>query len=59
MRPTLLRQALRYMEDADEAEDVVQDVLLKLWFLRNRLDHYRNIEALAKRIREVWDKEGK
>ena len=39
MRPTLLRQALRYMEDADEAEDVVQDVLLKLWFLRNRLDH--------------------
>ena len=47
MRPTLLRQALRYMEDADEAEDVVQDVLLKLWFLRNRLDHYRNIEALA------------
>ena len=47
MRPTLLRQALRYMEDADEAEDVVQDVLLKLWFLRNRLDHYSNIEALA------------
>ena len=47
MRPTLIRQALRYMEDADEAEDVVQDVLLKLWFLRNRLDHYRNIEALA------------
>ena len=34
MRPALLRMATRYLEDSDDAEDVVQDVLLKLWFLR-------------------------
>lgn len=47
MRPALLRMALRYVEDSDEAEDVTQDVLLKLWFLRDRLDTYRSIDALA------------
>lgn len=47
MRPALLRFALRYTEDTDEAEDVIQEVLLKLWFLRDRLDRYRNIDALG------------
>ena len=47
MRPALLRLAMRYTEDTDEAEDVIQDVLLKLWFLRDRLDRYRSIDALA------------
>lgn len=47
MRPALLRLASRYMEDADEAEDVIQDVLLKLWFLREKLDQYRSVDALA------------
>lgn len=47
MRPALLRLASRYMEDADEAEDVIQDVLLKLWFLREKLDRYRSVDALA------------
>ena len=47
MRPALLRLAVRYMEDADDAEDVVQEAMLKLWFLRERLDSYRSIDALA------------
>lgn len=47
MRPALLRMAVRYMENSDEAEDVVQDALLKLWFLREKLDQYRSVEALA------------
>lgn len=47
MRPALLRLAMHYTEDADEAEDVIQEVLLKLWFLRDRLDAYRSIDALA------------
>ena len=47
MRPALLRLAMRYMENADDAEDVIQDVLLKLWFLRERLDEYRSLDALA------------
>ena len=47
MRPTLLRLAVRYMEDTDKAEDIIQDVLLKLWFLRANLDRYRSVDALA------------
>ena len=47
MRPALLRLAMHYTEDTDEAEDVIQEVLLKLWFLRERLDRYRSIDALA------------
>ena len=47
MRPALLRLAQHYTEDEDEAEDVVQEALLKLWFLRERLESYRSIDALA------------
>lgn len=47
MRPALLRMAIRYLENSDEAEDAVQDALLKLWFLRERLDQYRSVDALA------------
>lgn len=47
MRPALLRMAVRYLENSDEAEDVVQDTLLKLWFLRDRLEQYRSVDALA------------
>jgi len=47
MRPALVRIATHYTEDTDEAEDVVQETLLKLWFLRERLSQYRSIDALA------------
>ncbi|MBE6276095.1 MAG: RNA polymerase sigma factor [Bacteroides sp.] len=47
MRPALLKMATHYMEDTDEAEDVVQETLIKLWFLRERLSQYRSIDALA------------
>ena len=47
MRPALLRMSIRYLEDSDEPEDAVQDVLLILWFLRDRLDQYRSVSALA------------
>lgn len=47
MRPALLRMAVRYLENVDEAEDVVQEALLKLWFLRHRLEQYRCVDALA------------
>lgn len=37
IRPLLIRTARRYLEDADEAEDTVQDVLLRLWQMAGEL----------------------
>ncbi|NPD92013.1 RNA polymerase sigma factor [Xylanibacter muris] len=37
IRPRLIAQAQRYLNDADAAEDTVQDVMLKLWTIRNDL----------------------
>ena len=37
MRPQLINQARRYLGDIDEAEDVVQDALLRLWQMREQL----------------------
>lgn len=31
----------------DEAEDIAQDTLLKLWNLRDELERYRSVDALA------------
>ncbi len=37
IRPRLLRAARHYLRDADEAEDVAQDVMLKLWSMHEEL----------------------
>lgn len=37
----------RFRLTEDEAEDIAQDVLLKLWTLRDDLDRVRSVEALA------------
>jgi RNA polymerase sigma-70 factor (family 1) len=39
--------AFRILRNQEEAEDVVQDIFLKLWNMRERLSEYRSIEALA------------
>lgn len=46
-RYRLLSAAEHMLNNRDEAEDVVQEALLKLLAIRQRLDGYRNIEALA------------
>lgn len=47
IRPGLVVTAMHYMGDTDEAEDVVQDVLLKMWQLIDTLqlplDRFGNI----------------
>lgn len=48
LRPKLVGMARLYLAEAEEAEDIVQDVLLKLWLLRDRL--HAPIDALAKVI---------
>jgi RNA polymerase sigma-70 factor (family 1) len=46
----LYRMAFRLMNNREEAEDIVQEVYVKLWGMRNVLSTYNSIEALAVRI---------
>jgi RNA polymerase sigma-70 factor, ECF subfamily len=46
----IYRMAYRLMGNREEAEDIVQEVYLKLWGLRKELDKYNSIEALSIRI---------
>lgn len=43
----LYRLATFLLRDKEEAEDVLQDVFLKLWTQKERLHTYNSIEALA------------
>src|SRR4030095_9146168 len=45
MRDKLSRYALRFVKDAETAEDVVQDVMYKLWEKRHEVDEIENLEA--------------
>ncbi len=47
LKNKLFRFAKRYLEHTEEAEDVVQEVFIKLWIRREKLDEYRSVEALA------------
>ncbi|MDR1780611.1 MAG: RNA polymerase sigma factor [Tannerella sp.] len=50
LRAQLLSYAGRLLDDGDEAEDIVQDVYMKLWLLRDELGSYNSITALATKI---------
>jgi RNA polymerase sigma-70 factor (ECF subfamily) len=43
----LFRLASRLLDDPEEAQDIVQEVFIKLWNRREKLDEYRSVEALA------------
>ena len=47
IRKRLLHEAMRYLMDSEEAEDVTQETVLKLWSMRMDLEQYRSIEGLA------------
>jgi RNA polymerase sigma-70 factor (ECF subfamily) len=46
----LYRMAFRLMNSREEAEDIVQEVYVKLWGMRSELSKYNSIEALCVRI---------
>jgi len=46
----LYRMAFRLMNSREEAEDIVQEVYVKLWSMRGELSKYNSIEALCVRI---------
>lgn len=50
LRGKLLQISLRLLEDGADAEDIVQEVLLRLWNIRSRLEAYRSVEALAVQV---------
>ena len=47
LKNKLFRFAKRLLDHTEEAEDVVQEVFIKLWNRRDSLDEYRSVEALA------------
>ena len=47
IRPRLHHEAMRYVSDEADAEDIAQEVVLKLWVMHDRLEEYRSMEALA------------
>ena len=50
LRGKLSAYARRFLQDPDEAEDIVQEVYLKLWSIRDNLEQYYSIEAFSMRI---------
>lgn len=49
-RPKLLNLAAGFLHDSESAEDVVQESLLRLWLLRERIDSQSDFTALSVRI---------
>ncbi len=47
LRPSLLAVAHRITGNVQDAEDVVQDVCLKIWHFRDQVDQYKNLEAYS------------
>ncbi len=50
IKDKLYRLAKMMLQTREEAEDALQDVLLKLWDNRQNLANYRSVEALAMRM---------
>lgn len=49
LKDKLYRLALSIVKDRAEAEDIVQDVLLKIWSKKDELENIENIEAYCYR----------
>lgn len=50
LKDKLFRQALRITLNREEAEDIVQDTLIKIWNLRGEWSTIQNIETFSLRI---------
>jgi RNA polymerase sigma-70 factor (ECF subfamily) len=47
LRKQLFSYAQRLLNDAEDVEDIVQEIFLKLWLMRSELEQYNNILALS------------
>ena len=50
LREKLINISWRMIEDRSDAEDIVQEAFLKLWQIREKLDGYNSVEALAVQV---------
>lgn len=50
LKNKLYRFASRLLNDSDEAQDAIQDVFLKLWNLRDKLNNLNSTEAFAMKV---------
>jgi len=54
MSKKLLHFAFQMLHDTGEAEDTVQEVILKLWKIRDSLENYNSLEAFSMKITRNW-----
>lgn len=47
LRPKLFAVAFKLLKDEEDAKDMVQDALLKMWSIRHTLEQYSSVEALG------------
>ena len=50
LRKQLTLYARRFFDNTEDVEDVVQEVMLKLWLMRKELHQYANVQALSVEI---------
>lgn len=50
----MFRISRRLLVSTEEAEDAVQEVILKLWRNRNKFSDYKNLEAYAITLTKNW-----
>lgn len=50
LREKLINYSARLVQERADAEDIVQEAFLKLWYIREKLDGYHSVEALAMQV---------
>ena len=50
LRKRLILYSRSFLQNPEDAEDVVQDVLMKLWYMRKELHQYDSVPALSVQI---------
>ena len=50
LRKKLLKYAHSILDNPEDAEDVVQEVMMKLWYMRKELHKYESVTALSVQI---------
>ncbi|MCD7935749.1 MAG: RNA polymerase sigma factor [Tannerellaceae bacterium] len=50
LRDKLISYAQRLLGNMEDSEDIIQEVFLKLWYMREELDQYQSLPALSVEI---------